>query len=135
MKKNEIACFLINHDYAYGEMGCPPRVPPKSMVFFEVELMHFHDEEKVICAWEVPCGVSWSNVVSYFLLVFSAIIRDSTKIWITPQIAEFDCLPPEEMAKYSRVYPAAEERWKEGKAQYSAGRLKAALTTFRIAAT
>lgn len=96
MKKNEIACFLINHDYAYGEMGCPPRVPPKSMVFFEVELMHFHDEEK---------------------------------------IAEFDCLPPEEMAKYSRVYPAAEERWKEGKAQYSAGRLKAALTTFRIAAT
>ena len=47
MKRGEVAHFLIAYDYAYGEMGCPPRVPPKSMVFFEVELIHFHDEAKV----------------------------------------------------------------------------------------
>lgn len=96
MTRGEVAHFLITHDYAYGEMGCPPRVPPKSMVFFEVELVHFHDEAK---------------------------------------IAEFDCLSPEEMAKYSRVYPAAEERLKEGKNQYTQGRYRPALNTFRLAAT
>jgi len=94
MKMNEVSCFLITHPYAFGDMGCPPRVPPQSMVFFEVELIHFHDEAK---------------------------------------IAEFDNLPPEEMKKYHYVYPAAEERWKEGKAQYAAGRLRAALKTFTLA--
>ena len=48
---------------------------------------------------------------------------------------EFDNLPMEEMSKFSRVYPAAEERWKEGKAQYVAGRHRAALKTFKLAAT
>ena len=47
MKKNEFAYFLVSHEYAYGEMGCPPRVPSKAQVLFEVELLHFHDEEKV----------------------------------------------------------------------------------------
>ena len=47
MKLGEISRFLINHEYAYGDMGCPPRVPAKSLVLFEVELIHFHDEAKV----------------------------------------------------------------------------------------
>lgn len=96
MKLGEISRFLINHEYAYGDMGCPPRVPAKSLVLFEVELIHFHDEAKIV---------------------------------------EFDNLPMEEMSKFSRVYPAAEERWKEGKAQYVAGRHRAALKTFKLAAT
>ena len=50
------------------------------------------------------------------------------------QIVEFDNLPPEEMAKYSRVYPAAEERLKEGKVHYSAEKYRAALKSFRFAA-
>lgn len=96
MKKNEFAYFLISHEYAYGDMGCPPRVPSKAQVLFEVELLHFHDEEKIV---------------------------------------EFDNLPPEEMAKYSRVYPAAEERLKEGKVHYSAEKYRAALKSFRYAAS
>ena len=47
MKQGEISRFLIEYDYAYGDMGCPPRVPAKSTVLFEVELIHFHDEAKV----------------------------------------------------------------------------------------
>jgi len=96
MKQGEISRFLIEYDYAYGDMGCPPRVPAKSTVLFEVELIHFHDEAKIV---------------------------------------EFDNLPMEEMSKFSRVFPAAEERWKEGKAQYVAGRHRAALKTFKLAAT
>jgi FKBP-type peptidyl-prolyl cis-trans isomerase len=30
MKKGEIAQLLISPDYAYGEMGVVPRIPPKA---------------------------------------------------------------------------------------------------------
>ena len=30
MKKNEISRFLIEPQYAYGKMGCPPRIPADS---------------------------------------------------------------------------------------------------------
>jgi len=97
MKTGEISTFLITSDYAFGDMGCPPRMPPKATVLFEVELLHFHNE---------------------------AIIE------------EFDTLDnPEEMSKFERVYPAAVERRKEGRQQYACNRYKAAMNTFKIAAS
>ena len=30
MKKGELARLLIKSAYAYGEFGCPPRIPPKA---------------------------------------------------------------------------------------------------------
>lgn len=30
MKKSEIARFLIKSEYAFGSMGCPPRIPPEA---------------------------------------------------------------------------------------------------------
>ena len=30
MRKNELAKFLVRSDYAYGDMGIPPRIPPKA---------------------------------------------------------------------------------------------------------
>lgn len=30
MRKNEVAQFLLSPSYAYGELGCPPRIPPNS---------------------------------------------------------------------------------------------------------
>ena len=30
MRKGELSRFLISPAYAYGELGCPPRIPPNS---------------------------------------------------------------------------------------------------------
>nr|XP_014342809.1 PREDICTED: inactive peptidyl-prolyl cis-trans isomerase FKBP6 [Latimeria chalumnae] len=43
MKKGEFSRFLFKPEYAYGEMGCPPLIPPHSTVLFEVELQDFLD--------------------------------------------------------------------------------------------
>lgn len=43
MKKGETARFLISPAYAYGRMGCPPRIPADSSVMFEIELLNFVD--------------------------------------------------------------------------------------------
>lgn len=43
MKKNEIAKFLIQPFYAYGAMGCPPRIPKNAIVLYEVEVIDFID--------------------------------------------------------------------------------------------
>ena len=28
MRKSELARFLVNPSYAFGDFGCPPRIPP-----------------------------------------------------------------------------------------------------------
>lgn len=43
MKKHEIAQFIIHPDYAYGCMGCPPRIPPNAEVMFAVHLLDYLD--------------------------------------------------------------------------------------------
>lgn len=43
MKKHEISHFIIHPDYAYGEMGCPPRLPPNEEVMFSVCLLDYID--------------------------------------------------------------------------------------------
>ena len=30
MQRTELARFLIRPEYAFGEMGCPPRIPPNA---------------------------------------------------------------------------------------------------------
>lgn len=61
MRKNEVAQFLISPKYAYGELGCPPRIPPNSSSFFinlnnkililvliEVEMFDFIDRKAMV---------------------------------------------------------------------------------------
>lgn len=43
MKKGEFSRFLFYPQYAYGEHGCPPRIPAASMVLYEVEVLDFLD--------------------------------------------------------------------------------------------
>ncbi|NXY48398.1 FKBP6 isomerase, partial [Ceuthmochares aereus] len=43
MKKGEVAKFVFTPDYAYGQRGCPPLIPPSATVMFEVELLDFLD--------------------------------------------------------------------------------------------
>ncbi|XP_063218145.1 inactive peptidyl-prolyl cis-trans isomerase FKBP6 [Bacillus rossius redtenbacheri] len=44
MRKREKAYFLVHPDMAYGELGCPPRIPPNAEVLFEVELLSFLED-------------------------------------------------------------------------------------------
>lgn len=39
MKKGEIAKFTIAAEYAYGEEGSPPEIPPQATLVFEIELL------------------------------------------------------------------------------------------------
>lgn len=48
MKKDEVASFLLQSGYAYGGMGCPPRIPGGATVLFEVELLDFIDYAAVL---------------------------------------------------------------------------------------
>lgn len=43
MKKGEFSRFLFKPQYAYGVMGCPPRIPPNATIMFEMEVLDFLD--------------------------------------------------------------------------------------------
>lgn len=43
MKKGEVARFIFAPNYAYGQQGCLPLIPPDATVLFEVELIDFLD--------------------------------------------------------------------------------------------
>lgn len=38
MHKGEVAVFTCKPEYAYGEAGSPPKIPPGATLIFEVEL-------------------------------------------------------------------------------------------------
>jgi len=44
MKTNEKAQFLIDYTYAYGRIGCPPRIPERAVLLVTVELIDFVEE-------------------------------------------------------------------------------------------
>jgi len=45
MKQGELAILTCRFDYAYGEEGSPPSIPPKATLNFEVELFGWDDPE------------------------------------------------------------------------------------------
>ena len=44
MRKREKSEFLIEPTYAFGRMGCPPRVPGDAQILASVELRDFAQE-------------------------------------------------------------------------------------------
>ena len=48
MRKGELSRFLISPAYAFGELGCPPRIPPNSIMIIDVELTSFIDYSPVV---------------------------------------------------------------------------------------
>ncbi|XP_051169978.1 inactive peptidyl-prolyl cis-trans isomerase FKBP6-like [Leptopilina boulardi] len=47
MKKHEVAAFLISPEYAYGKLGCPPRIPGDQEVLFVINLVNFIDQSDI----------------------------------------------------------------------------------------
>jgi len=49
MKNQEKAIFLIGPNYAYGPMGCPPRIPGNTSIMAKVEMLDFVHEGEADC--------------------------------------------------------------------------------------
>ncbi|TRY54310.1 hypothetical protein DNTS_021289 [Danionella cerebrum] len=47
MKKGEFSRFLFKPKYAYGDLGCPPHIPPLVTVLYEVQVLDFLDTAQV----------------------------------------------------------------------------------------
>ncbi|KAF1742821.1 hypothetical protein MXB_137, partial [Myxobolus squamalis] len=45
MSKEEEAKFIIRSDYAYGQLGCPPRIPHNATIIFDVEMISFVNQD------------------------------------------------------------------------------------------
>ena len=45
MKKGEVAVLYCKSNYAYGESGSPPKIPPNATLVFEVELFDWKLED------------------------------------------------------------------------------------------
>lgn len=46
MKKGEEAVLTLKSDYAYGDTGSPPKIPPNATLIFHVELIDFGPKKK-----------------------------------------------------------------------------------------
>ncbi|XP_076867145.1 inactive peptidyl-prolyl cis-trans isomerase FKBP6 isoform X2 [Brachyhypopomus gauderio] len=47
MRRGEFSRFLLQPSYAFGEMGCPPLIPPVATLLYEVHVLDFLDSAQV----------------------------------------------------------------------------------------
>lgn len=45
MRKGELSSYIVQPAYAYGEMGCAPRIPGNMPIMYEIELMNYFESE------------------------------------------------------------------------------------------
>ncbi|KAG8011205.1 Inactive peptidyl-prolyl cis-trans isomerase FKBP6 [Nibea albiflora] len=47
MKKGEFSRFLLQPQYAYGDLGCPPLIPAAAVVLYEIQIIDYLDSGQV----------------------------------------------------------------------------------------
>ncbi|TKS76027.1 Inactive peptidyl-prolyl cis-trans isomerase FKBP6 [Collichthys lucidus] len=47
MKKGEVSRFLLEPQYAYGDLGCPPLIPAAAVVLYEIQIIDYLDSGQV----------------------------------------------------------------------------------------
>ncbi|XP_015126020.1 inactive peptidyl-prolyl cis-trans isomerase FKBP6 [Diachasma alloeum] len=47
MKKHEISIFWVHPDYAFGELGCAPLIPPSAEIMYVISLIDYLDNASV----------------------------------------------------------------------------------------
>lgn len=47
MKKGEFSRFLLEPQYAYGDLGCPPLIPAAAVVLYEIQIIDYLDSGQV----------------------------------------------------------------------------------------
>lgn len=47
MRQGELARFLVHPDYAFGEHGVPPRIPPSATILLEMEILKLTDRAEL----------------------------------------------------------------------------------------
>lgn len=87
MRKGEKAELLIHPDYAYGKMGCPPRIPPgkigpkvckdffeifieSSMFWLQVTTFHFEMYMHNIYKYNATCTFKHTSVKTKIIFKF-----------------------------------------------------------------
>ncbi|KAH9515152.1 Inactive peptidyl-prolyl cis-trans isomerase fkbp6 [Bulinus truncatus] len=81
MAKSELSRFLIQPDYAYGEMGCPPRIPPKAKLIMDVEVLNFTEQDGVDDYYDLsPHELQWKEKRLDLLLVGTS-EHSKRKMW------------------------------------------------------
>jgi len=57
MKAHEQSEFIFSPDFAYGSMGCPPRIPPNAYVFFRIDLIEWVDSSAAESFAKLPIQI------------------------------------------------------------------------------
>lgn len=57
MKLKEQSEFIISPDLAWGEKGCPPRIPANSYVYFKVDMIEWIDSSAAEAYSKLPMNL------------------------------------------------------------------------------
>ena len=57
MKRKEHAEFIIAPHFAFGEHGCPPRIPPNAYIYFKIDLIDWIDSSAAEAFGKLPLKI------------------------------------------------------------------------------
>jgi len=66
MKVGELAILICQSDYAYGEQGSPPDIPPRADLCFELEILAFEDPEPQSIEEKIKAALKRKDEGNYF---------------------------------------------------------------------